>query len=214
MAAPVPGTTTLALRTSKRLTCQALLQHSHHYCGPVWQQKPYDCVYMPASNLAIINFTSPEACSATYQVLNMLAGTRGIVVTEVRPAQYQGLAENLAEFEASAFQPDSRRRAPQVFSNGQRVSLQAACQKCLTPELREKHRILRLTRNHGSQNILVDAFRFTEDAEGPVASSETVAARTDLPPVSAESGRQTSFGSLEGTSDLNVLEDTHCNGPR
>ena len=199
MPAPSPLTTTLALRTSKRLTCQSLLQHMHHYCGPAWQQKPYDFVYMPASNLAIINFTSPEACSASYQILNILAGARGIVVTEVGSAQHQGFAENLAEFHASAVESDSRRRVPQVFHKGQRVSLQTACHNHLTPELREKHRILRLTRNHRNQDNLVDTVRFTEDAEGPGVSLQAVAAGIDPAPASAESGRPTSFGSLEGS---------------
>ena len=100
---------------------------------------------------------------------------------------HQGLAENLAAFDAS--ESNSRRSAPQVYEDGQRVSLKAACLKCLTPELREKHRILRLSRGQsatGSSHL------------GAEESAQPLTARldpTDLSAGSADSGNQTTGGS-------------------
>ncbi|CAK8999422.1 Serine/threonine-protein phosphatase rdgC, partial [Durusdinium trenchii] len=36
--------------------------------------KPYDFVHLPWSKLAVVNFTSPEACVVCFDIMKMVAG--------------------------------------------------------------------------------------------------------------------------------------------
>eukprot|EP00913_Durusdinium_trenchii_P003033 g2804.t1 len=92
----------------------------------VAERKPYDFVHLPWSKLAVVNFTSPEACVVCFDIMKMVAGMPGVNITDVCEALHHGLAANLAHFITKS-QQASKISMPLVFISGHRVPPLLAC---------------------------------------------------------------------------------------
>ena len=88
--------------------------------------------YSPSE--AVVNFTSSQACQSCFTVLKQALGLSNLLISDLKQAEHQGLAENLALFitKAGAFDPQHK---PHVFSGGMEIPLSLACAKYLPHEL-------------------------------------------------------------------------------
>ncbi|CAK9027884.1 unnamed protein product [Durusdinium trenchii] len=115
--------TTLVVRSTCKLTYEGILMMLNKIC----EGTAYDYVYLPWHKLAVVNFTSPEACQAAHRTLTRLSTMDTSGVRYVKQAVVQGLAENLAIFLAKSgydaiFDPG----APRVFVLGTSFPLSSA----------------------------------------------------------------------------------------
>ncbi|CAK9058464.1 unnamed protein product [Durusdinium trenchii] len=123
--------TALLFKLSQKTNEEEFLNILHSFCGPMWQmqvaeRKPYDFVHLPWSKLAVVNFTSPEACVVCFDMMKMVAGMPGVNITDVCEALHHGLAANLAHFITKS-QQASKISMPLVFISGHRVPPLLAC---------------------------------------------------------------------------------------
>eukprot|EP00435_Cladocopium_sp_Y103_P048599 s1773_g14.t1 len=88
----------------------------------------------PWKKLAVVNFTSPQTCAKCFQIFSMIAGKEGWVISDLKEAQHQGLAPNLALFCVRSMDFVQQHK-PRVFFNGLEVPLPLACNQLVTPEL-------------------------------------------------------------------------------
>ena len=83
--------------------------------------------------LAVVNFTSPQACWNCFQVVRSLIGNLNISITDLQQAKHQGLQENMAA--CCARSPPLTYPQPMVFVAGQEISWAQACKMYVNLEL-------------------------------------------------------------------------------
>lgn len=136
MAALSVGATTLILKMSKKLSYEEFIPVLQRLSKMAVPEIAYhfDLVHLPWKKLAVINFTSPQTCAKCFQIFSMIAGKEGSVISDLKEAQHQGLAPNLALFCLRSMDFVHQHK-PQVFFNGLEVPLPLACKQLVTPEL-------------------------------------------------------------------------------
>ncbi|CAE7396449.1 unnamed protein product [Symbiodinium sp. CCMP2592] len=122
--------TTLIFKLSKKLTQKDFLEVLNLYWQPPENQTPaYDFVHLPWKKLAVVNFTSPEACQSCLRVMRALVGSHDVWIVDLQQAKHQGLNENIAAF-CSRATPVSFPK-PLVFESGREITWEQAVQTFL-----------------------------------------------------------------------------------
>ena len=81
--------------------------------------------------LAVVNFTSPEACRSCLQLMRARVGSHDLGIVDLQQAKHQGLNENIAAF-CSRATPVSFPK-PLVFQSGREITWEQAVQTFLAP---------------------------------------------------------------------------------
>ncbi|CAK8999001.1 unnamed protein product [Durusdinium trenchii] len=130
-----PAATSILFKLSTKLSQEDFVVALHRLCGYHANQRPYNFIHLPWKQLAVVNFTSHEACDFCFRVMKCLSGAPGVPVSDVREGLHQGLQVNLAHFCAKCCQMSSYENLPLVFLNNEEIPLTLACQTFVTDEI-------------------------------------------------------------------------------
>ncbi|CAJ1371756.1 unnamed protein product [Effrenium voratum] len=102
-----------------------------------FQRPMYDFVYIPWAKLAVVNFTSHDACKAHLSVIDDICqlGADHPAIRYVTQAFVQGLAPNIAFFLAKSGQVDAMPHAPRIYEDGIEIPLQQAVDRYVSVQL-------------------------------------------------------------------------------
>ena len=118
--------TTLLFKLTEKLSEQEFLNKLHELCGFSHNPRPYDFVHLPWQKLAVVNFTSSDNCRRCFEVIRLLEGGADTCICDVREAEQQGLASNLAFIWAKSSQTSRYATVPLVCVGGEMVPLDSA----------------------------------------------------------------------------------------
>lgn len=135
-------TTTLIIRSTKRLTRSQFLTLLDEICADGALTSAYDFVYLPWTKLVVVNFVSADACACCFRGFRTFRlAAEDLGIRFVGPAVIQGLAPNLALFMAkTGIEAMSDAGAPCVYHDGQPVPLSEALQEHVSEEMMAQYR--------------------------------------------------------------------------
>ena len=134
----VPSGTSLMFKLACKMTQDSFLEELSQLCG--FSNRNYNFVHLPWKQLAIVNFTSTEACEFCFLVMKRLAGAPGVCVANVQGGMHQGLEANLAYFCAKCSHQSDYKTLPMVLMNGTEMPLTMACRLFVSDTLLDYYR--------------------------------------------------------------------------
>jgi len=200
-------TTTLIIRSTKRLTRSQFLTLLDEICADGALTSAYDFVYLPWTKLVVVNFVSADACACCFRgFLKFRLAAEDMGIRFVGPAVIQGLAPNLALFMAkTGIEAMSDAGAPCVYHDGQTVPLSEALQEHVSEEMMAQYRAVADTSTAAS------AQQASRQSQTP-SLAKRLASGVAVPPHPVEQGyvqhrRQDLRKPGDGASRSSGLED-------
>eukprot|EP00913_Durusdinium_trenchii_P010050 g9431.t1 len=130
-----PVATSILFKLSAKLSQADFVIALHRLCGYPADERPYNFIHLPWKQLAVVNFTSHEACDFCFRVMKCIAGVPGVPVADVREGLHKGLEANLAHFCAKCCQMSTYETLPLVFVNNEEIPLSLACQTLVSDDM-------------------------------------------------------------------------------